>query len=75
MQNKNTIVDWPHLVLQKGFILSIEKMCIRRFGRGVSAEECTTYVIEKLAEDDWQRCNQFQGRSKPTTLLCSLASN
>lgn len=52
-----------------------EKLAVRRFNEGVLAEEAVTFVLEALADNDWARCHAFQGKSKPSTFLYSLASN
>lgn len=75
MSEQRTKIDWPALVFDKGFLAEIEKLSKRRFGQGVLSEECATYVIEKLAEDNWQRCRKYQGKSKPLTFLFVMASN
>lgn len=53
----------------------LERMAARRFPDTVTAEESVTYVIEKLSDDDWARCQQFSGNSKPQTWLFSVSSN
>lgn len=67
--------DWPTLVLDKSFMESLDRMAKRRFGQDASAEECASYVLECLSENEWQKCRQFQGRSKPSTFLVSVSNN
>jgi len=75
LSKQRTTIDWPTLVFDKGFLAEIEKLSRRRFGQGVLSEECATYVVDKLAEGNWQRCRKYQGKSKPLTFLCVMASN
>lgn len=50
----------------------IERLSRRRFHEGVLAEEASTYVIEQLSENNWQKCLAFQGKSQAQTFLHSL---
>lgn len=54
---------------------AFEKLARRRFNEGVLAEESVTFVIERLSDNDWEKCRAFQGKSKPQTFLYSLGSN
>ena len=67
--------DWSILVFDPVFISSIERLAVRRFDAGALAEEAATYTIEFLSADDWSKCRQFQGKSKPTTFLYTLCNN
>ena len=50
-------------------------MAHKRFNNETLEGECVNYVIEKLSEDDWCRCKEYKGMSKPTTFLFTLVSN
>jgi len=52
-----------------------ERLANKRFNNEALAGECVNYLIEKLSENEWQRCHSFKGRSKPTTFLYTLTSN
>lgn len=67
--------DWQQLILDPDWLQRLEHQAARRFVEPVAAEEASSFVLEKLAEDDWRRCRQFGGRSQPTTFLYSLAAN
>lgn len=68
-------MDWATLVFDQRFLNSVDKLANRRFGEGGLAQEASTYVLEYLSADDWQRCNAFKGNAKATTFLVTLASN
>lgn len=74
-EHNATDIDWASLVFDPAFMSAVDKLADRRFGGGPIAEEASTYVIEYLSADDWRKCRQFQGNSKPTTFLYTLASN
>lgn len=69
------MVNWSELVFDEASMKAFEKLAIRRFNEGVLAEEAVTHVVEGLSENDWARCKSFQGKSKPTTFIYSMASN
>tara|TARA_R110001599_G_scaffold353442_1_gene592233 strand:- start:1019 stop:1933 length:915 start_codon:yes stop_codon:yes gene_type:complete len=73
--SKDLPTDWSEIVLQEKFLTAIDKLSRIRFGDETLAEESTSYVLERLSEDNWKRCKTFQGRSKPSTFLISLTSN
>ena len=66
---------WPEIVFSPEWMSRLERMAARRFVDEVTAEESVTFVIEKLSDDDWARCQQFAGNSKPETWLFSVSSN
>lgn len=68
-------MDWSALVFNQEFLAYIDKLANKRFGEGGLSEEAATYVIEYLSADEWQRCLNFKGNSKPKTFLVTLASN
>lgn len=73
--DKNSTIEWPSLVFEQKFLDSVDKLTARRFGEGGLAEEASTFVIDYLSAEDWQRCNSFQGKASPRTFLVSMASN
>lgn len=75
LESEISDIDWSMLVFDPSFMASLDKLAARRFGAGGLAEEATTHVIDYLARDDWAKCQAFQGKSKPTTFLYTLASN
>jgi DNA-directed RNA polymerase specialized sigma24 family protein len=70
-------IDWRKLVLDESAqgLELIDSLAKRRFNHGVLAEEAATYVIEHLAENNWQRCSNFKGNSQAKTYLHSLIVN
>lgn len=62
-------INWPELVFDPIMMAHIDRMALRRFSYQGLAEEATSYVIDHLAHDDWRRCRQFNGKSKPETFL------
>lgn len=71
----DTSMDWAALVFDQAFMDAIDRLAGKRFGEGSLAQEASTYVIEYLSADDWQRCQSFKGNAKPKTFLVTLASN
>ena len=67
-------VNWSEIVLDKQWLEQLERQAMRRFVEPVTAEEASTFVLNKLAEDDWARCKTFRGQSQPTTFLYSLSA-
>ena len=67
--------NWSELVFDSIFIANAERLAKKRFNNEALEGECVNYLLEKLSEDDWQRCRAFKDRSKPTTFLYTLASN
>ncbi len=68
-------VDWCGLVFETGWLQRLDKMAARRFGVGGLAEEASTYVINRLTENDWAVLRKFQGQSKPATYLYTVVGN
>ena len=68
-------VDWKTLILECGWLERLERLSRKRFGEGGLAEEASTYVIDKLSQDNWQMLGAFRGQSKPVTYLHTLSSN
>jgi hypothetical protein len=71
------VIDWRKLVLDDNALglQLIDSLAQRRFNPGVLAEEAATYVIERLADNNWKRCSQFKGNSQANTYLRSLIVN
>lgn len=67
--------DWPRLVLDPDWLQRLERQAARRFSDAATAEEAVTFVLDRLAADDWQRCRRFSGRSRPHTFLFSVAGH
>lgn len=53
----------------------IEAACGRRFPHPGEADECYVFVLEGLKADDFARLRRFQGKSKPTTYLITVANS
>lgn len=70
-------VDWRNIVLDSSAegLQLIECLANRRFNPGVLADEAATYVLEHLAENNWQRCATFKGDSQAKTFLQKLIVN
>lgn len=68
-------MDWGALFLQPEWLSRIDRLSDRRFGVGGLAEEAAAYVLEALSADDWARCKQFKGNSRPETYIHTLANN
>ncbi len=60
---EKTLTHWDH----------INRLANRRFGRTVLAEEAALFVMEGLAEKDWQRVKSYSGRASFQTFLSSLS--
>lgn len=67
-------VDWPSIVFQQAVLDRIERLAGQRLFDDVLAVEAQTYVLDKLAENDWQRCQAFKGRSSPETFIYVVSS-
>jgi len=50
----------------------INRLAVRRFPRGEMAEEAALFVMDKLAEDDWQRVRSYAGQSSLATYLAAV---
>jgi len=68
-------VEWQTLVFETGWLQKLDKLAARRFGAGGLAEEASTYVINRLSENDWAVLSKFQGQSKPATYLYTVVCN
>jgi DNA-directed RNA polymerase specialized sigma24 family protein len=70
-------IDWRKLILEDNALglKLIDNLAKRRFNSSTLAEEAATYVIEHLADNNWQRCSQFKGNAQATTFLRSLIVN
>jgi len=53
----------------------MERLAAKRFGAGGLAEEASSYVIEKLSENEWAVFHTYKGQSKPETYLHTLTGN
>ncbi|MDX1452596.1 MAG: hypothetical protein R3183_08550 [Oleiphilaceae bacterium] len=75
MKESGSEPNWAELVFAPEFMAAINKLAVKRFGQGSLAEEAGTYVIEYLSQDDWQKCQTYQGKSQLKTFLYTLSSN
>ena len=50
----------------------LNRLASRRFNKEGVAEAAALYVMEQLAENDWQRVRQFSGRSRFVSYLSSV---
>ena len=53
----------------------LDKLASNRFHHDNVGQEATTYVIEKLSDDNWATLSGFTGNAKPTTFLHSISCN
>ena len=67
-------IDWSQQVFDPHWQRQLEKHALRRFVEPVTAEEACSFVLDKLSEDNWARCNTFKGQAKPGTFLYSLSA-
>lgn len=67
-------INWPDIVFDPQWLKGLESRARQRFVEPVTAEEATTFVLDQLAANDWQRCNNFQGKAKPSTYLYSVSA-
>ncbi len=67
-------IDWSQQVFDPHWQQQLEKHALRRFIEPITAEEACAYVLDKLSQDDWARCNTFKGQAKPSTFLYSLSA-
>jgi DNA-directed RNA polymerase specialized sigma24 family protein len=74
-QKPITNPPWPELVFDPSFLAKLDKLAQKRFCNSVLAEECSAYVLDALSKDNWQRCEKYQGLSKPTTFLYSVSTH
>jgi len=67
-------VDWHAVLLSESFIGMLDSMARKRFPQESIAEEASTYLLEKLSENNFERLTGFKGNSKATTYAYSIAS-
>jgi len=69
--------NWPEAILGiDGEGLSvIDRLAAKRFDTEALAEEAAAYVLEKLSDNNWKRCENFAGNSQAKTWLISLTNN
>ncbi|MGE4561248.1 MAG: hypothetical protein AB7E77_13675 [Desulfobulbus sp.] len=60
---QQALAHWP----------TINRLAGRRFPQGELAEEAALFVMDKLAENDWQRLRAFSGQSTLATYLAAVA--
>lgn len=68
-------MDWPQIVFQAAWLKKLDHLAQRRFTQVGLAEEASTYVLERLSEDDWAACKQYQGKAQANTYLQTLSHN
>lgn len=68
-------ISWPALILSEAWIGKLDRLANSRFGQPGLAEEASTYVIDRLSENDWSRCRSYSGQSRPETFVQVLATN
>jgi len=70
-------MDWQAFIFNpdEDWIGRMEKRARKRFSDENVADEALNYALKKLGENNWQRLNTFQGRSKPGTFLYSILNN
>jgi RNA polymerase sigma factor (sigma-70 family) len=70
-------MDWQAFIFNpdENWIGRMEKRARKRFSDENTADEALNYALKKLGENNWQRLNSFQGRSKPGTFLYTILNN
>ncbi|MFK5987199.1 MAG: ECF-type sigma factor [Pseudomonadota bacterium] len=70
-------MDWQEFIFnpKEDWIGRLEKRSRRRFSDENTADEALNYALKKLGENNWERLNSFQGRSKPGTFLYTILNN
>ncbi len=68
-------VQWSSIVFSSDFFNRLDNLAQKRFGDSVLAEEGTTFVINELTANHWERCRKYTHQAKPETFLYSVASN
>jgi RNA polymerase sigma factor (sigma-70 family) len=70
-------MDWQEFIFNpdENWIGRMENRARKRFSDENVADEALNYALKKLSENNWQRLNTFQGRSKPGTFLYSILNN
>ena len=69
------MVIWQDIVFNPDWMHRLERMTSRRFPDTATAEEASTFILEQLSDDNWRRCQSFNGSSRPETWLFSVAAN
>lgn len=68
-------VNWHEIVLNTKWLTRLDNQAVKRFGQQGLAEEASSYVLEKLAENNWASCHSYTGKAKPETFLYTLTGN
>lgn len=68
-------VDWHSIILNQAWLARLDNQALKRFGQAGLAEEASDYVLQQLADDNWNKCNTYTGKSKPETFLYILSNN
>lgn len=68
-------VDWHLIVLSPEGFNRLAKLASARFSAVEDAEEATTFVIDKISENNWRKLSGFSGNSKPETYVYSVFVN
>lgn len=69
------MIVWQDIVFHPDWMRRLERMAARRFPDDTTAEEASTFILDQLSHDNWQRCQSFNGSSRPETWLFSVAAN
>lgn len=64
--------DWSQLVLSPLWMKRMEAMARKKFREEAFVIEAVDYVIGKLSEENWSRCQSFEGRAKADTFLYTV---
>ena len=67
-------IDWEAIVISEAWIEHLERLALRRFGEGVLADEASTFVLDRISENNWSKLSQFRGKAKPETFLYKISS-
>lgn len=69
-------VDWHSLILSVEFQRQLRQLIGRKLRADpIAAEEAETFILERLAADDWKKLKSFKGRSSPKTYAFSACSS
>ena len=68
-------VDWKTIVFDPNWMKQLDGIALHRFSDTALSEEASSYVIEKITENNWEKLRSFTGGSKPETYLYSVTSN
>lgn len=69
------MISWPDIIFHPDWMRRLDRMAGRRFPDPVTAEEASTFILDQLSHNNWQRCDSFNGSSQPETWLFSVAAN